>query len=95
MKILNCHERMIAAPPERTAALVADFGLIWPAQIAPVPQRQGDRRYDTGLMLWEETDRHARRLRCAGPRSNAGNGQRDAPSGARQEGTASTGRGPR
>lgn len=57
MKILNRHERMIAAPPQRIAALVADFGLIWPAQITPVSREQGNRRYDTGLMLWEETER--------------------------------------
>jgi hypothetical protein len=57
MKILNRHERMIAAPPERIAAYIADFGLIWPAQIAPAPRRQGDRRYGAGPMLWEETER--------------------------------------
>jgi hypothetical protein len=57
MKIFNRHERLIAAPPERIAPLVADFGVSWPAQLAPVPRLQGDRRYDTGLMLWEEIDR--------------------------------------
>lgn len=57
MKIFNRHERLIAAPPERIAALVADFGLIWPARLAPVPAAQGDRTYDTGLMVWEEYDR--------------------------------------
>jgi hypothetical protein len=57
MKIFNRHERLIAAPPERIAALVADFGLIWPARLAPVPTSQGDRTYDTGLMVWEEYDR--------------------------------------
>ena len=57
MKIFNRHERLIAAPPERIAPLVADFSVIWPAQLAPVPRPLGDRRYDTGLMLWEETER--------------------------------------
>ena len=57
MKIKNLHERVVAAPLEPIAALIADFGRIWPATIAPAPQRQGHRRYDTGLMLWEEFDR--------------------------------------
>ncbi len=58
MKIFNRHERLIAAPPERIAALVADFDRIWPARLAPVPTASaGDRRYDTGLMIWEEIDR--------------------------------------
>jgi len=57
MKIRNRHERTVAAPPERIAALIADFGLIWPAHIAPVPRRQGHRLYDAGLMTWEEFDR--------------------------------------
>ena len=57
MKIRNRHERTVAAPPERIAALIADFGLIWPAHIAPVPRRQEGRLYDAGLMIWEEFDR--------------------------------------
>ena len=57
MKIRNQHERMITAPPERIAALIADFGQLWPTQIAPVPRRLGPRLYDAGLMLWEEFDR--------------------------------------
>jgi len=57
MKIFNRHERLIAAPPDRIAPLVADFDRIWPARLAPVPRPQGDRRYDTGLMIWEEIDR--------------------------------------
>lgn len=57
MKIFNRHERLIAAPPERIAPLVADFAVIWPAQLAPVPRPQRDHRYDTGLMIWEEIDR--------------------------------------
>jgi hypothetical protein len=57
VKIRNQHERIVAAPPERIAALIADFGRIWPTQIAPAPRRQGPRLYDAGLMLWEEFDR--------------------------------------
>jgi hypothetical protein len=57
MKIKNCHERIVAAPPERIAALIADFGRVWPVRIAPAPRRQGQRLYDAGLMLWEEFDR--------------------------------------
>ena len=57
MKITNRHERIVAAPPERIAALIADFGRVWPTQIAPAPRRQGHRLYDVGPMLWEEFDR--------------------------------------
>ena len=57
MKIRNRHERTVAAPPERIAALIADFDLIWPVQIAPAPRRQGDGLFDAGLMTWEEFDR--------------------------------------
>ena len=57
MKIRNRHERMVAAPPARIAALIADFDRVWPTQIAPAPRRQGQRLYDAGLMLWEEVDR--------------------------------------
>jgi hypothetical protein len=57
MKIFNRHERLIAASPGRIAALVADLGVIWPAQLAPVPRPRGDRQYDTGLMIWEEIGR--------------------------------------
>jgi hypothetical protein len=57
MKIRKLHARMIAAPPERIAALIADFGNVWPTQIAPAPRRQGHRLYDAGLMVWEEFDR--------------------------------------
>jgi hypothetical protein len=28
------HERIVAAPPERIAALIADFDRVWPTQIA-------------------------------------------------------------
>jgi hypothetical protein len=57
MKIRNRHERAVAAPPERIAALIADFDRVWPTQIAPAPRLQGHRLYDAGLMLWEEFDR--------------------------------------
>ena len=57
MEIRNRHERTVAAAPERIAALIADFGLIWPVRIAPAPRRQGHRLYDAGLMTWEEFDR--------------------------------------
>jgi len=57
MKVRNCHERPLAAPPERIAALIADFDRVWPAEIAPAPRPQGRRLYDAGLMLWEEFDR--------------------------------------
>ena len=57
MKIRNRHQRMIAAPPERIAALIADFDRAWPTEIAPAPRRQGHRLYDAGPMLWEEFDR--------------------------------------
>ena len=57
MKITNRHERIVAAPPERIAALIADFDRIWPTQIAPAPRLHGHRLYDAGPMLWEEFDR--------------------------------------
>jgi hypothetical protein len=57
MKVSNRHERMVAAPPARIAALIADFDRVWPTQIAPAPRRQGPRLYDAGLMVWEEFDR--------------------------------------
>src|SRR6266540_963345 len=57
MRIRNRHERIIAAPPERITALIADFDRVWPTEIAPAPRRQGHRLYDAGLMLWEEFDR--------------------------------------
>lgn len=57
MKIRNCHERIIAAPPERIAALIADFDRIWPTEIGPAPRPQGHHLYDAGPMLWEEFDR--------------------------------------
>jgi hypothetical protein len=69
MMIKNRHERIIAAVPERIAALILDFDRIWPTQIAPVPRRRGNRLYEAGLMLWEEYDRPgaARAFRVAKP----------------------------
>ena len=57
MRIRNRHERVVSAPHERIAALIADFDRVWPTRIAPTPRPLGDRRYDAGLMLWEEFDR--------------------------------------
>jgi hypothetical protein len=57
MKIRNRHQRIVAAPPERIAALIADFDRVWPTKIAPAPRPRGHRLYDAGLMLWEEFDR--------------------------------------
>jgi len=57
MKIQNRHERVVSAPQERIAALIADFDRVWPTAIAPAPRPLGHRRYDAGLMLWEEFDR--------------------------------------
>ena len=60
---------MVAAPPEQIAALIADFGRVGPAEIAPAPLRQGHRLYDVGPMLWEEFDRPGavRAFRVVGP----------------------------
>jgi hypothetical protein len=57
MKITNCHERILMAPPERIAPLIADFDRIWPTEIEPGPRLVGDRLYQAGWMLWEEFDR--------------------------------------
>jgi hypothetical protein len=58
MKIKNQHERVVMAPPERIAPIIADFDRMWPREIAGAPPRRvGDRLYETGLMLWEEYDR--------------------------------------
>src|SRR6266508_1597161 len=57
MKIRKRHERIIAAPPERITALIADFDRVWPTEIAPTPRLQAHRLYDARLMLWEEFDR--------------------------------------
>jgi hypothetical protein len=57
MKISNRHQRLVAAGPERVAALLTELGEIWPTDIVPAPRPLADRRYDTGLMLWQEIDR--------------------------------------
>ena len=57
MKITNRHERILMAPPERIAPLIADFGRIWPTEIEQAPRLVGDRLYEAGWMLWEEFDR--------------------------------------
>jgi hypothetical protein len=69
MKIRNVHERTIAAPSERIAALIADFGCIWPTRLGPAPRPRGDRIYQAGRMTWEEFDRPgaARAFRVLGP----------------------------
>ena len=57
VKIINRHERIVTAPPERIAALIADLDRIWPTEIASAPRPRGERLYDAGPMLWEEFDR--------------------------------------
>jgi hypothetical protein len=57
MKITNRHERILNAPPERIAPLIADFTRIWPTEFEPAPRLVGDRLYEAGWMLWEEFDR--------------------------------------
>jgi hypothetical protein len=69
MKVCNIHERTIAAPPEQIGQLLADFEGIWPTQVAPAPRAQGERRYKTSMMLWQEYDRPgaARAFRIVSP----------------------------
>ena len=57
MKIRDVHERVVAAPPERIAALVGDFDAIWPTWIAPAPQPLEPGHYRAGFMVWEEVER--------------------------------------
>ena len=57
MKITNRHERVLMAPPERIAPLIADFDRIWPTEIGPPPRLVEGRLYEAGRMLWEEFDR--------------------------------------
>ncbi|MBO0748625.1 MAG: hypothetical protein J2O47_09740 [Acidimicrobiaceae bacterium] len=57
MRIHSLHERLVAAAPERVAALVADFDRIWPTEIMPAPRAREERRFDAGAMVWEEVDR--------------------------------------
>jgi hypothetical protein len=69
MKVRKFHERIVAAPSARIAALIADLDCVWPTEIAPAPQPQGHRLFDAGLMLWEEFDRPgaARAFRVVSP----------------------------
>jgi hypothetical protein len=69
MKVYNRHERVIAAPPEPIAWLIADFGRFWPTRLGPVPRRREDGLFVAGLMLWEEFDRPgaARAFRVVSP----------------------------
>jgi hypothetical protein len=57
VRIRNVHERTIAAPPGRIAALIAEFDRIWPTQIGPAPRPRGHGIYQAGTMIWEEFDR--------------------------------------
>ncbi len=57
MEVMNRHERVLMAVPERIAALIADFGRVWPTGIDPAPRLVGNRLYEAGSMLWEEIDR--------------------------------------
>jgi hypothetical protein len=74
MKIRHVHERTIAATPEQIAPLLADFERIWPKQIAPAPRAQGERLYETTMMLWKEWDRAGatRAFRIVRPRELQG-----------------------
>ncbi len=56
VKVANVHERMFDATPERLAALIADFGAIWPTQIAPAPRPEGG-LLRVPTMRWQEFDR--------------------------------------
>ena len=57
MKITNRHERILMAPPERIAPLIADFDRIWPTEIGPSPRLVEGGLYEAGRMLWKEYDR--------------------------------------
>jgi len=69
MQVRNVHQRTIAAPPGRIAALIADFDRFWPAQFAPAPRPCGDGIYQAGFMTWQEFDRPgaARAFRVLAP----------------------------
>jgi hypothetical protein len=56
VKVVNVHQRMFDATPERLAALIADFGAIWPTQIAPAPRPEGG-LLRVPTMRWQEFDR--------------------------------------
>lgn len=58
MKINNRHARLIPAPPERLAQLLAEFpGSMWPSQVGPVPVLQERGLYRAGSMVWQEFER--------------------------------------
>jgi hypothetical protein len=57
MKVNVSHERVISAPPERIAALVADFAKVWPRKFGPPPRLQSPGVYDADLMVWQEYER--------------------------------------
>ena len=68
MKVLNVHERMLAAPPEQVAALFVDMDSLWPTEVFPAPEREaGGLRL--GPMLWEPAERadSPRAYRIAAP----------------------------
>jgi hypothetical protein len=53
VKVASVHERTFDATPERLAALIADFGAIWPTQIAPAPRQEGE-LLRVPTMRWQE-----------------------------------------
>jgi hypothetical protein len=57
VRIRNRHERLVAAPAERIAPLIADLDRVWPTELAPAPRPCGDRLYEVGPLLWEEVSR--------------------------------------
>ena len=56
MKVSSVHERRFGATPEQLAALVADFGAIWPTHIAPAPRPEGA-LLRVPTMRWQECER--------------------------------------
>ena len=52
----NVHERALSAAPERVEALFADMDLLWPTDVFPAPQPEGD-TLRVGRMLWHPVDR--------------------------------------
>jgi hypothetical protein len=69
VKVSNVHERAFDATPEQLSALVADFGAIWPTQIAPAPRPEGGGLLRVPTMLWQQFDRPGavRAFRVASP----------------------------
>jgi hypothetical protein len=68
VKVLNVHERTLAAPPEQVAALFGDMDSLWPTHVFPAPEPdKGGLRL--GPMLWEPSERAeaARAYRIAAP----------------------------